>query len=373
MKAAPAKVLWVSCVGEKGGAEVYMLNLLRRLNRDAFVPAVAMLRPGPLKEELRAMNVTVHELPAHRMRQLPKVWGAIGQLAELARREGCAIIHSNAFRGHVYGGLAAWRAGVPEVWTVHTPERPGPATRAILSIPTAHVIANAPRTADWFVERCLPTSLIWPSIDAEKLSRATGRGELAARFGIPAQGRWVAMGARMQRYKGHPYFLRALASLPASFNDVHGIVIGGALFDMERDYPEELKRLAKELGIAQRVHFTGFIPDEDVAGFLAASELLAHPALEEDFGLIVAEAQALGRPVLAFASSGPAAIVVHEETGRLAPVGDQAALSRELADMLADPARLTRWGEQGRARVRQRFGAVEAARQLERVYASVLL
>jgi len=372
MESKRVKVLWISCVGEKGGAEVYMLNLLRHLDRSRFQPAVALLRPGPLKDELLAMKVAVHELPAHRMRQLPKVWNAVCQLRELVRREHYALVHSNGFRAHVYGGLAAWRAGVPEVWTVHTVEHPGLSTRAILSIPTAHVVANAPRTADWFVERGLPTSLIWPSIDAEKLLRATGRQALAAKHNLPADARWVTMGARMQRYKGHEFFLRALAALPASHNDVHGVIIGGALFGMEQDYPDALKRLADELGIARRVHFTGFIPDEDVAGLLAASELLVHPALDEDFGLIVAEAQALGKPVLAFAAHGPAAIIVDGETGCLVPVGDQAVLSRQLARILSEPQSLAVMGAAGRARMQRLFDARDAGAQLMRVYGSVM-
>ncbi len=369
--AEPRKVLWISCVGEKGGAEVYMLNLLRHLDRSKFQPAVAMLRPGPLKDELHALDVTVHELALHRMRNLAAVWSAICELMGIVRREGYDIVHGNGFRAHVYGGVAAWRADVPAVWTVHTTERTGLFTSAVLRIPTAHVIANAPRTADWFIARGLPTSLIWPSIDADKLSHRTDRQTLATRYKLPPEARWVSVGARMQRYKGHEFFLRALASLPASFNDVHGVIIGGTLFGMEQDYPDSLRRLADDLGIGRRVHFTGFIPDEDVAGLLAASELLVHPALDEDFGLIVAEAQALGKPVLAFASHGPAAIIVDGVTGGLAPVGDQAALTQQLAKMLSDRATLQVSGEAGRERVGRLFDAREAARQLERVYAGV--
>jgi D-inositol-3-phosphate glycosyltransferase len=176
----------------------------------------------------------------------------------------------------------------------------------------------------------------------------------------------------MQRYKGHEFFLRALAALPASHNDVHGVIIGGTLFGMEQDYPDSLRRLAGELGIARRVHFTGFIPDEDVAGLLAASELLVHPALDEDFGLIVAEAQALGKPVLAFAAHGPVAIIVDGETGCLVPIGHQAILSQQLARMLSEPPSLAAMGTAGQARVRRLFDARDAGVQLARVYSLVL-
>lgn len=367
----PRKVLWISCVGEKGGAEVYMLNLLRHLDRSRCEASVVMLRPGPLRADIEGIGLKVHELKSHRMRQLPAVWRAIKEIAGLIRDHQIDIVHSNGFRAHVYGGIASRRTRIPEVWTVHTREQAGLFTNLVLRIPTSHVLANAHRTADWFIERGLPTSLIWPPIDIEKLRQHTPREVLSEKYSIPATGRWIAMGARMQRYKGHEYFIRAIGVLPPEFKDVHGVIIGGTLFGMEASYPDELRKLAAEQGIADRIHFTGFVPDEDLSGLMAASELLMHPALDEDFGLVVAEAQALGKPVLAFASHGPATIVIDGETGRLVQIGDQSGLNKALESMLANPSQSRQMGEAGRRHAEARFGAREAASQLGRVYGAL--
>ncbi len=368
----PANILWISCVGEKGGAEVYLLNLLRQLERTRFNPLVALLRPGPLEEDLRALGVRTLVLEKHRMRNCLAVGQAIVSLRTIIREENIHLVHSNGFRAHVYGGLAARWAGIPEAWLVHTAEKPGLTTRLIEAIPSRHVVANCPRTAAYFVARGFPTSLIWPSVDVARLATGTPRAELAVRFNLPADARWVSMGARLQRFKGQDYFIRALASLATEPADVHGVIIGGNLFGLEQDYLAELKTLAASLGVAGRIHFTGFISDADVYGFLAASELLIHPALDEDFGLIVAEAQALARPVLAFASVGPAAIVADGQTGRLVRVGDERCLTEALREMLAQPATLRGWGEAGRERALRLFGAAACARQLERIYAACL-
>jgi glycosyltransferase involved in cell wall biosynthesis len=372
---SPAKILWISCVGEKGGAEVYMLNVLRHLDRTRFQPLVALLRPGPLLVDLAALGVQTFVLETHRMRNVWAVGKSIRALTKIIQAEDIRLIHSNGFRAHVYGGLAAKSAGIPEVWLTHTAEKSGLITSLIQTIPTAHVTANCPRTADYFVAHGFPTSLIWPGVDVERLSIGTPRAELAARYGLPAAARWISMGARLQRFKGQDYFIRALAACASDATDaagVQGIIIGGNLFGLEQDYLGELKSLAVSLGLDRRIHFTGFISDADVYGFLAASELVVHPALEEDFGLIVAEAQALARPVLAFASVGPAAIVADGETGRLVPVGDERRLTAALGEMLAQPADLRRWGEAGRERSVRLFGAPACTRQLERVYAACL-
>jgi len=349
-----------------------MLNLLRHLDRTRFEPSVALLRPGPLADDLREINVPVSLLAAHRMRNVPAVWRAVGGIKQIVHEQGIDLVHSNGFRAHVYGGIAAWQAGIPALWLTHTAEKPGLSTSAILRIPAARVIANCPRTAEFFVAHGHATSMIWPSVDPQRLANFTARGELAARFGLPTGARWVCMGARLQRYKGHEFFLRALASLPPAMNDVRGVVIGGALFGLEQGYLDELKDLAKKLGVGERVCFTGFVPDADVHGFLAASELLLHPALDEDFGLIVAEAQAMGRPVLAFASVGPAAIIEERRTGRLVPPGDQAAMNSALVEMIAQPEMVRPWGEVGRESTIRRFGVKSAVQQLERAYNACL-
>ena len=374
---APVPFAWISCVGEKGGAETLMIECLRELDRSRFRPHAIQLRPGPLESFLRELDVEVHVLETHRMREVHKIAGTLWKIRRLIREHGLRLIHSNGFRAHVYGGIPAKLAGIPEVWTTHTVEQPSWHTRAILAIPTAHVLSNCPRTDDYFRAQGLPSTMIWPGVNPgrlEQLAAAAPREALAQRYGIPADRRWISVGARLQRFKGQLHFLKALAGVihaqPSAH--AHGIVIGGSLFGQETEYQQELRALAKELGIADRVTFTGFVPDADLAGFLAASTLVAHPALEEDFGLTVAEAQALGTPVVAFAAVGPAEIIAPGETGWLVPVGDTTALAAALQEALASPERLMQFGAAGRRRAISLFGSATHARRTEEIYARAL-
>jgi glycosyltransferase involved in cell wall biosynthesis len=304
------------------------------------------------------------------MREGWKVLRTSVALSKLLRTQGIDLVTSNGFRAHAYGGTAACLAGIPATWLTHTAEAPGVFTELMLRIPVRHVIANCVRTQRYFEARGLRTTLLYPTVDETRLAEFTPRPALGQRFGIPENGRWICMASRLQRYKGHEFFLRAIASLPAQHRDVHGIVIGGSLFGMEPDYPDYLKRLAAELGIGDRIHLTGFIGDDEVRGFVQASELLVHPALDEDFGMIVAEAQAMERAALAFASVGPAAIIIDGVTGNLVPVGDQAALDHALNALLSNPQQLKEFGAAGQARSLSLFGAARAARRLEEIYDS---
>lgn len=372
----PERIAWISCVGEKGGAETLMIECLRSLDRSRFRPAVIQLRPGPLETMLREIDVEVHVLETHRMREVHQVAGAIARIASIARRDGIQLLHSNGFRAHVYGGLAAAAAGLAEVWTTHTVEQVHPSTTAILAIPTDHVLANCPRTRDYFLRAGKPTTLVWPAVNGAVLDQhvaSTPRELLAAKYGLPLGARWITVGARLQRFKGQDQFLKALASAIASgVRDVHGIVVGGSLFGQESDYQRELRDLAAALGITRHVTFTGFVPDAHVAGLLAASTLVAHPALEEDFGLTVAEAQALGTPVVAYSAVGPAAIIEHGRTGWLVPVGDIEAMAAALRSALASGGTLLQAGAAGRTRCRSEFGAESHARSTEAIYGRAL-
>ncbi|MBX3745932.1 MAG: glycosyltransferase family 4 protein [Verrucomicrobiae bacterium] len=369
-----AHVLWISCVGEKGGAEVYLLNFLRHLDRRRYRASVVLLRPGPLAGELREAGATVYEFRRHRMRNMAGVLRAVAGIRRLIREEKVDLVHANGFRAHAYGGLAARWAGVPAVWSVHAPEADRSLiTRVLTRIPVAGVVANCPRTADWYAARGFEVSMVWPPVDMEHLRHRTGREVLAQRYGVPSGGRWVAMASRLQRYKGHSYLLRAVADLVLRSGDVQAVIPGGALFGMETDYLEALRGEARSLGIAGRVHFPGFVPDADLYGFMAGAEVMTHPALDEDFGLAVAEAQGLERPVVAFASVGPGAILEDRVTGRLVPVGDQAAFTGAMEEVLGmSEGERARMGRAGRERVERLFGASGGTRRLERVYEAYL-
>lgn len=364
----PVPICWVSCVGEKGGAETLMIECLRALDTREFEPHVVLLRPGPLEGLLAAVGATVHTLKTHRMREAHRVVGAVWRIRALARKHGFQVLHSNGFRAHWYGGLAARLAGVGEVWTTHTVESRSWHTRMILGVPTTRMLTNCTRTDDFFRARGVPTTLVWPPVNTEALAQAAtaeSRDDLAARFNLPKDRVWLTVASRLQEYKGQGHFLRAFARLPDSCN-AHGIIAGGALFGQETGYPAELRQMTAQLGLTGRITFTGFL--NNPAGLLHASDLVVHPALDEDFGLTVAEAQGLGKAVVAFAAVGPSVIILPGVTGWLAPVGDIDALTASIIDALSDRERLHRYGKAAIPAVKSRFDASIHARKTEEAY-----
>jgi glycosyltransferase involved in cell wall biosynthesis len=157
--------------------------------------------------------------------------------------------------------------------------------------------------------------------------------------------RRVLFAGRLVRPKGVDVLLRAAGEVEAEF------VICG-----EGKHLESLRRLARRLGVDERVTFTGWLGAEQLARELAEASVVAIPSLwPEPFGMIGIEAFAAGRPVVASATGGVGDWLEHGRSGLCVPAGDVGALAGALSQLLADPARQREMGAAGRIAVGERF------------------
>jgi glycosyltransferase involved in cell wall biosynthesis len=161
---------------------------------------------------------------------------------------------------------------------------------------------------------------------------------------------------RLSWKKGLDRLIPALAQIP-------GAVLAVAGNDEEGIRPE-LERLARGAG---RVVFLGPVHGADKAALLHRTAALVLPSRSENFGNVILEAWAAGRPVAVTPEVGLAATVRETGAGIVAD-GD---LGGALRDLLADPARLDAMGRRGAEAVRERFGWAPVAREMERLYARI--
>jgi glycosyltransferase involved in cell wall biosynthesis len=139
-------------------------------------------------------------------------------------------------------------------------------------------------------------------------------------------------------------------------------VVGGAVFGVDSEYLDYLERLAAELGLADRVVFTGHL--DDVRPAFAAMDIVVQPGEPEPFGLVTVEAMAMSRPVVGFAHGALREIVVDGETGLLVRPQDEILLAQAVADLLGDRRRGLAMGERGRRRVTESFRVQRCAGRL---------
>lgn len=363
----PIRVRHVITTLDVGGAENHLLTLLSGFDRERFRMRVAYLKgAGGLSDRFRAIGVEVDSWP---------LAGPIDPL-RLARmawrlsRERPDVVHTHLFKGDFYGGLAAWLAGVRAIVSSKHNEDPelrdrlfGPLGRLVLAADDA-VIAISAAVARHVAASCpvdrRKIRIVRYGIDRPASPPSTGA--FRAEIGVPQGAPLAVMIARLEHQKDVPTFLEAAAILRRERPDARFAIVGKGSLEAS------LRELAGTLGLSGAVHFTGF--RADVPAILADADVLALTSRWEGFGLVLVEAMAAGRPVVA-TRTGPIPEVVGD-AGILVEPGDAAGVARGLSAVLSDPALAARLGREGRARVDNCFSTRRMVSETMRLYEELL-
>lgn len=187
--------------------------------------------------------------------------------------------------------------------------------------------------------------------------------------GVPREPAVLFVG-RLVEKKGCEYLVRAMARVQEVRPEAELVVIG------DGPLHPSLERLAGET--LQRYRFLGTQPPSSVRAWMNRASVFCVPSITaesgdaEAFGLVFAEAQAMGLPVVSFASGGVAEAVAHGETGFLASERDWKGLAEYISSLLGDDALRRRFGVAGRKRVCTHFDLRRQTEELEGIYEKVL-
>jgi len=389
--------------GDAGGLNVYVTGLSRALagqgaRVEIFTRATSSHQRDVVELDPGDDRVLVRHIPAGPFEGLDKK-DLPGQLcaftAGVLRTEAARsahwydVVHSHYWLSGQVGWLAADRWDVPLVHTMHTlakvknaslapGDTPEPAGRVIgeeqvVAAADALIASTAEEAADLVgLYDADPSAVhvVAPGVDLalfHPLPRAGSRAALRARLGLPADGQVVLFAGRIQPLKAPDVLVRALAVLAATGRPVPLLVVLGGPSGRPTAL-RELMALAATSGVADHVLFRPPVPRADLADWYRAADLVAMPSRSESFGLVAAEAQASGTPVVASAVGGLRTVVQDGITGRHVSSHDPALWADALADLLADDAGRACLGAGARrASVHSGWGA--AAEQVLKVYA----
>jgi glycosyltransferase involved in cell wall biosynthesis len=346
--------VWHLLVGlSRGGAESLLTQVLPLVRSHGQEPRVISLKGwGPVGDDLESAGVPVEALGG-RGRQDPRpIW----RLLRLLRTRPPKRLHAHLTRAVLAATWAGRGTGVPLVAHFHSLAGNRPRWQDRLEATAARraaarVAVSSAVAADRARLFDLPESdfqVIPNGIDAAPLASVpdlmekTG-GAVVAGF----------LGRLQVQDKGLDLLLLALAHerIPSSLRLE---IAGGPQESVDR-----LKAQAADLGLQDRVRFLGEV--SDAAQVLAGWDLLVLPSRREGFGLVLVEAMAAGRPVIASRAGGIPEVVEDGVTGWLVPVGDVQALANAMARMAEEHGERLRMGRQGRSTATRRFSAVATA------------
>ena len=293
------------------------------------------------------------EKPPSRIEQRPAQFGRLAYSCS-AIAEALRMKPDIVFCGHIYMAPLAWLAAklvgaklVIQTHGIDAWSRPSRLVRGACE--QASMILSVSRytrrrVLDW---AAIPPerAVVIPNTVSDCFSPGDGSA-LRREWGLEGKTVLLTVGrmSASERYKGHDRVIQALPGLIAARLDVVYVIAG------EGDDRPRLEKLTHQVGVSDRVHFTGALPSETLIEAYRMADLFVMPSTGEGFGIAFLEAMACGTPALGLKAAGARDALADDALGTLAAADH---LSETIAGKLAEPG----WIPSVLAEaVRRRFG-----------------
>jgi phosphatidylinositol alpha-1,6-mannosyltransferase len=377
-----------------GGRCRWLWELYRRLPRQEYVIAAG---EDPRDEEfddrhdLRVVRapLTLPERKAYRTRALKSYWRALRAVDRTARLNGVGRVHCGACVPEGWLALLLkWRYGLPYLCYVHGEEvklaSAGGGRGAMSSRQLRWMTWGVLREAKFAIANSLNTArilrhewnlpperirIMYPGVDTGLFMPASN--SMAVRKELGWKNRRVLLTvARLDKHKGHDQMILALDRIRQVVPDVLYAIVGDGA---ERPF---LQELVGQQRLGQHVQFLGEVDDERLVRCYQQCDLFVLPNRQvgrdlEGFGMVLLEAQACAKPVVAGTSGGTAEAIRSPQTGLLVSCDGPHELAALLPELLADRARLERMGVAARQWVAERFDWARLTQHAQELFADL--
>lgn len=369
--ARPLRVAVIMPLAEqRGGGELMLWDLLGNARACGVEWIVIFLQDGPLATRVRSLGVDVEVIPAGRLRQPHRVMSGIARVCSVIRRSDVQMILSWMGYGQLYGGVCARLTSTPCMWyQLGTPTTRNCVDRLATILPARAVItlSGAGQKAQQALWPHRATPLVYPGVDLARFDDTVllPPNDLRTRLGLPARGAIIAIVGRLQRWKGMHVLVEAMPQVLARHPGAHCVIVGGT-HPREPEYAAQLRAAASDLGISHSVSLVGL--QSNVPEWMQAADVVVHASENEPFGIVIIEAMALGKPVVAGSCGGPAEIISDGVDGLLVQYGRSDLLADAVLRYLDNPQFAAAVSANARVRAR----AFSTTRYADEVTSAVL-
>lgn len=308
-------------------------------------------------------------------------WKLSGVISKLVKQNGITAIHCarNLPEGFM-AYLVQKRQGTKYLCYVHGEDVGVSSTSRELAWMTrrvfagaSFVIANSNNTRNMLLKEWNlsddKVKLLYPGVDTKRFAPALADPASRAELGWTGKQVILTVG-RLQKRKGYDCLIKAIKTIRASHPNVLYAILGHG-----EELPH-LQQLAVSEGVQENVQFVGEVNDDLLMKCYQQCDLFVLPNRTigkdfEGFGMVLLEAQACAKPVVAGASGGTAETMRIPETGRIVNCDTPEPLAQLLVELLANPAELQAMGERGRAWVCEQFDWDSLSQQAATLFAQL--
>ena len=360
------RILHISKMKGVSGSENHLLTLLAHLDKSRFEVELCILAEPdhiPLLQnyaaqlEAAGVHVVFQTMRRHIDERL------IGNLCAYMKRKQIQIVHTHLIHADVYGTIAAKLAGVPVIISSQHNDDQFRRSRLIIWLNRllAHWQSKIIVISDWvgkFLQEVegIPAEKITRihyGLDPKPIEALADPAYIRQQFQIPDGAPVIGTIGRLTAQKGQTYLLDAARLLKNDFPNLRVVVIG------DGELRHDLEAQAKTLDITDNVIFTGLRSYHEAMCLLSGMDVFVFPSLWEGFGLVLLEAMALKKPIVASNVSAIPESVLDGKTGLIVPPRQAEAIAEALRALLRDFEKAEKMGVAGFQRLQAAF-AVES-------------
>ena len=324
------------------------------------IPLLILLEDGELRHVCEDMGAEVEVVQSGRLREPWKqCCGFTDQ--RLLKKHRIEMVLGWMTKAHIYSGLAVSLADCPQFIFRWASRDNGAVDRLSRKVPAAGALGCSD-----FVAReqqaAFPTRVLGVPVGAD-----TNRFEAAriTLLRIDASWGWKrrvpSWGLSHDCNAGREStFMRRRCPRLQGNSDCQGVIVGG-MHDLEPEYDRGLHDRIKALGMAEKIQMVGV--QRNVPEWMQAMDVVVHASEREPFGIVVVEAMALGKPVVATRPGGPEEIITHDSDGQLVTWNRPDELAEAILKYLRDPE----WARSVGQRAKQRSGEYTMEKYAQRV------
>jgi glycosyltransferase involved in cell wall biosynthesis len=382
-------ILYVHPSDELYGADRILLQLVEQLDKQRFRPIVVLSNDvsydGLLSNLLKERNINYFHLNLAVLRRryftpqgilfyIIRLFISTLTLAHIIWRNKIDIVHSNTL-AVIPGALAAFLTRKNHIWHVHEiitkPRFLWRLTAWLSSHLSRNVVAVSKATCHHLCNGNINnkdiTKVIHNGFDISRYEQANGSGKKVRKeWGISFNQPLVGMLGRFSNWKGQDYFLEVASSINQNYPNVRFALVGGTIPGQE-EIINKLKSLANNLNLSSVVIFDEF--RTDVPAVLDAFDIFVLPSiLPEPFGLVVVEAMATGKPVVANSHGGCKEIIENGVTGFLVEPNKPEEMVLAIKYLIDNPKEGEEMGQRGRERLKDHFSLISFVDKWTNVY-----
>jgi glycosyltransferase involved in cell wall biosynthesis len=367
----PIKILYVHGIKDIGGAETDLIAMIKGLDREHFHPSVACPPTGAFIERLKEIPVPVFPVLFPSWRKLKDIWRipiAVVSLVAILKREKFDLVHINDYWWTPVVWLACRISGIPFVVHIRQQMEPRRVKQYWLAKPN-RLLAICNEIREVAIEGGVDPNcvqVVYSGVDLSSKVEQVNRGLIRQRYGLhPGQLIIGAVGNLFPR-KGYEFLLEALTEIRKTIPNVHCVIVG----EGDDGYHKQLMNLVNERDLNSVVTFAGF--QSNVLEYMADFDVVVLPSILEGFGIVLLEAMAMGKPVVASRVGGIPEAVEDSVTGILVPPANSRKLAEALVVLLENSTLRQSMGEAGRARVETLFSLERTIKEIECCYNHIL-